>query len=88
MRTYQGTIVDNLSNHTSVLRSILSARGDDISEFDNLKNTFMSGRKVGKVPTESADIAAADRAGDFNYDEDYLYLFTGTDWRRLELLSW
>jgi hypothetical protein len=73
-------------------RYILKERGNDINDFNNLENIFMRGRKVGKVPTSSADIAAADRVGDFNYDASYVYLVVESGgnavWRRVGLSSW
>lgn len=66
-------------------------REDDISDFSNLVNVFMSGRKVNKIPASSADVVAGDRVGDFNYSAAYLYLVvdnTGAEWRRIALGSW
>ena len=66
-------------------------RDQDISDFNNLSAVFMSGRKVGKIPSSSADIAATDKLGDFNYDDSYMYLVvdnTGAEWRRITLGSW
>lgn len=74
------------------LRQICNIRKDDISTIGNLPNTFIAGRKVGKIPTSSADVAETDRVGDINYDADYLYicvLDTGSaEWRRIALGSW
>lgn len=64
---------------------------EDISEFDNLKNVFISGRKVEKVPSASNDVVATDREGDFNYDASYIYILidnSGLTWRRATLGSW
>lgn len=69
---------------------ITRLRDDDLSDFDNLKNVFISGRKVGKVPSSSSDITG-DRVGDFNYDASYIYICVdnaGTAaWRRASLGS-
>lgn len=56
-----------------MLSFIGRARKDDVQAWDNLPNMFMSGRKVGKVPVNSTDIAPTDRVGDFNYDDTYYY---------------
>jgi hypothetical protein len=50
------------------------------------------GRKVGRVPSSSADVITGDKVGDFNYDISYIYVLvdnagTGT-WRRATLGSW
>lgn len=66
-------------------------REDDINSFNNLVNVFMSGRKVGKIPTSSTDIAATDRIGDFNYTATYFYIVvdnSGAAWRRIALGVW
>lgn len=73
-------------------RYILKERANDINDFNNLENIFMRGRKVGKVPTGSADISTTDRIGDFNYDDSYLYLVVDSGgnavWRRIGLSTW
>lgn len=72
-------------------REITRIREQDVNDFTNLSNVFMSGRKVGKIPTSSTDIIITDRIGDFNYDADYLYICvedSGAAWRRITLGSW
>lgn len=74
------------------LLQIANIRKDDITLINNLPNIFIGGRKVGKIPTSSADIAPTDRVGDVNYDVNYLYIVidnAGTaTWRRATLGSW
>lgn len=73
------------------LKFIQRARLADIADRNNLPNIFMSGRKVGKIPTGSADVAITDRLGDFNYDASYFYILvnnSGAVWRRASLGSW
>lgn len=74
------------------LREIARLRERDIEDFANLKNVFMRGRKVAKIPTASTDIVATDREGDFNFDVDYVYICVGTGsglaWRRTAVESW
>lgn len=63
----------------------------DVADFDNLPSIFMSGRKVGKIPTSSTDVVDSDRIGDFNYTSSYLYLCVdnaGAAWRRISLGVW
>ena len=75
-----------------LLRYIVKERKNDVKDFDNLTNTFISGRKSGKVPTGAADISDTDRVGDFSYDVNYIYIVVnnaGTaEWRRAALSSW
>jgi len=82
----------NESDVSSVLRYIIQQRRTDVSDFNNLNNRFISGRKVGKIPTGAADVANTDRIGDFNYTDEYIYICvdnSGTAvWRRASLASW
>ena len=57
-----------------LLRFIVKERPNDISDFNNLKDVFISGRKVSKIPANSSDVVATDRVGDFNYDPDFIYI--------------
>ena len=74
MKPYPNKIYNTTEDHTITLDAISRARLEDISEFNNLPNVFMRGRKVGKIPTSSTDISPTDKDGDFNYDETYVYL--------------
>lgn len=76
----------------TVLRQMLQSRQSDIGEWNNLPQVFVSGRKVGKIPTGSADVISTDQAGDINYDANFLYICVpnaGTVvWRRIGLSTW
>lgn len=67
-------------------KNISRERLRDISDFDNLQNIFMRGRKVGKTPTASNDTTDS-RVGDFNYDSTNFYFCidnSGTAaWRKI-----
>lgn len=58
----------------NLLNYIVKERNNDVRDFDNLKNIFISGRKVTKIPADASDVVATDRVGDFNYDNSYIYL--------------
>ncbi len=94
MNPYPKTILPQPEMLADQLQLIARERESDIIEFNNLQNIFMRGRKVGKVPTGSADIAATDRIGDFNYSAStgYFYLCfdnAGTaEWRRVAFATW
>ena len=92
MNEYPVFIKDDISNHSYVLRQIVSKRRDDVIEFNNLNKSLMIGRKVNKVPSSSSDVDSKDRAGDFNYSSSYLYLCVdtggGVEWRRIALGTW
>lgn len=83
---------DVLKQIIDVLVEIISVREEDIGDFDNLQSIFMRGRKVGKTPSSSADVADTDREGDFNYSTSFFYLAVNNAgtlvWRRIALSSW
>lgn len=90
-RQYNFISDDNNKALGDFCRDIARMRQEDIDDFNNLSNVFMRGRKVGRIPSGSSDIAATDRIGDFNYDASYLYLCvdnSGAAWRRIALGSW
>lgn len=91
-KSYNFITEDSLTPIGEFCRDIARTREDDIRDFANLSNIFMRGRKVGKIPANSAD-TTGDRVGDFNYATDsgteYLYIcmdVSGTAvWRRVAL---
>ncbi len=74
------------------LRQITNIRKDDITVIKNLPQSYIYGRKVGKIPTSSADVVSTDKIGDVSYDINYIYILVnnaGTAvWRRTALGSW
>jgi hypothetical protein len=91
MQSFPKIITPDLKNHTDVLLQISRIREEDITDRNTFPSIFMSGRKVGKIPTSSSDVSATDRVGDFNYDGSYLYLLvnsSGAVWRRISLGAW
>lgn len=84
---------ETLEDVREQLRQITYARKDDISTISQITSSFVAGRKVGKIPTSSADVdAAKDKVGDINYTASYLYILVdnaGTpSWRRVALSAW
>lgn len=71
------------------VQQICHIRKDDITQIQNLPNVFLQGRKVGKIPTTSADVSPADKINDFNWTAGFLYILidnSGTPvWRRTAL---
>lgn len=92
MKTYPTLAPQSLEDVKTVIRFIVKERVFDVQDFTNLPQIFMSGRKVGKIPSSSNDVSAEDRIGDFNTDKDYLYIVvedTGNaKWRRIALATW
>ena len=77
---------------TRILQDIVKERKTDVADFNNLTNTFISGRKSGKIPTGSSDVAATDFINDVNWDENFIYVLVNVsgvpEWRRADLGSW
>ena len=91
MNNYPKIQDKTLEEVIKVIEVITKDRKNDVNDFNNLINVFISGRKVGKIPSSSADISNTDRLGDFNYDASYLYLCVdngGAVWRRVALGAW
>ncbi len=83
---------ESLDEIKNQLRQITNTRKDDITVITQITSSFITGRKVGKIPTGSIDVQVADKVGDINYDANYLYILiddSGTPaWRRATLASW
>lgn len=77
------------------LRQISNLRKGDVDTIALLPSVFLLARKVGKIPTSSADVSASDKLGDINWNVSggsaYLYILVdnaGTaEWRRVALGS-
>lgn len=91
MKNFPSIDLNVLQDCIDLLEYIRSERKNDVKDFDNIQNRFMSGRKVGIIPTGAATVSG-DRIGDFNYDENYFYLVvnnSGTaEWRRIAYTAW
>jgi hypothetical protein len=91
MKNFPNIEPKNLTDIQEILRYIQKERRNDINDFNNLNKVFISGRKVGKIPTGASDIQDTDKIGDFNFDADYLYICvdnSGAEWRRATLSTW
>lgn len=93
MQPYPKILNKTVESNTDALLQIGRLREEDIRDRNNFPNVFMQGRLVGKVPTSSADIAATDRIGDYNIQDDYFYTCVsdgagGAVWRRIAQGSW
>jgi len=89
MKQWPALLNDDPEAQNTLLRFMIKERINDTNDFLNLKNVFMSGRKVARIPTGAADIIDGDRTGDFNTTATYLYVIienAGTaEWRRTAL---
>lgn len=91
MKNYPNFNISNQKDMHELLTYIQKERRNDVNDFTNLNNVFISGRKVGKIPTGAADISVTDRVGDFNFDASYIYICvdnSGAEWRRVALSAW
>jgi len=73
LKEYPSYTVQTLEDVIDVLRQVVFIRKDDIIQARNLPQVFVQGRKVGRVPSSSADIIAGDKIGDFNVTTTYAY---------------
>jgi len=91
-KDYPYTAPNTLDDIKETLRQIAKIRKDDITQIKNLSSTFISGRRVGKVPSSSADVATGDKIGDFNVTDTYAYFLVESAgsgvWRRVAVGSW
>lgn len=88
LNSYPANIKADLDNVTDALQNISRTRQDDQTQWNNLQNIFIAGRKVNKVPASSTDIVGTDNIGDYNATASYLYLCVNDGsgnavWRRI-----
>lgn len=88
-------VYPNIKNEDDILRGlqyIVRLRSDDVEAYNNLNNVFISGRKVGRIPSGSPDVIDGDVVGDFNVNATHAYFLidnAGTaEWRRVAVGSW
>jgi hypothetical protein len=94
MKNYPNSFENTVEDLGTALRAITRLRQQDVADFNNLPNVFISGRRVGKIPTSSADVADTDKIGDVSFalDGSYVYYLISNagvaSWRRVALASW
>lgn len=92
LKDYPYWAAESLDDVKEQMREIANIRKDDIAQVQSFPSIFVGGRKVGKIPSASNDVAVSDLVGDINYDGSYLYILvnnSGTPaWRRASLGSW
>jgi len=92
MRNYLRLASATLGAALDTLEDIIQKRRDDVKDFDNLNNIFISGRKTARIPSGATDVLPTDKVGDINYDLSYAYVLTQdgatVEWRRFALASW
>ena len=92
MKIYPDYNPDNAKELPRIVRFIQQERKNDVNDFTNLNNRFISGRKVARIPSSSADVIRGDVVGDFNVTDTYAYFLidnSGTaEWRRVAVGSW
>lgn len=89
-------IVKVLKDVVSFILYVTKERKNDVSDFNALKDVFISGRKVGKIPSGASDVTDLDVVGDFNIADDtgtvYLYALVNVGgtatWRRVAMSAW
>lgn len=92
LKDYPYWAAETLEHVKDQLGQICHIRKDDITQVQNFTSIFVTGRKVGKIPSASNDVSPTDRLGDMNYTASYLYILidnSGTpEWRRFTAGSW
>lgn len=93
MQPFKQTVVKDFASLREALGDISRKRQEDITDRNNFNSIFVNGRKVGKVPSGSADVVASDRIGDFNVDNTYAYWLVddgagGAEWVRAGVSTW
>lgn len=92
MKFWPTDLQDNLESVVKTLRFMLRTRAEDISATDNLTQKYILGRRVGRIPSSSADVIDGDKLNDFNVTATYAYFLinnAGTAaWRRVAVGSW
>lgn len=93
MQPYPQNIQPNIPSILDALQDISRKRQEDITDRNTFNSIFVLGRKVGKVPSGSADVVSSDRIGDQNATKDYLYMLVpdglgGAVWRRFTAGAW
>lgn len=86
-RDYPNWTPETLEDVKQHLREIENVRKDDITQVSNLVNIFVSGRKVGRIPSSSTNVIDGDKVGDFNVTDSFAYYLidtgAGGEWRRV-----
>lgn len=93
MQPYQKNIKENLKDVVTAANDMSRKREEDITDRNTFNSIYVMGRKVGKVPSSSADVADTDRVGDQNLTKDYAYFCVsdgagGAVWRRIAMATW
>jgi hypothetical protein len=66
--------IANWLNRISQLRSV-----EDLADYFNQKNIYLSGRSTTRVPTNADDVQSGDRLGDQVYATDGSYVYNLID---------
>lgn len=74
-----------------LLTDMVKQRRQDVNDFNNLQNRFITGRIVGRIPTGAADLQPGDKVGDTNFEASTSYLYRIVDnsgtpvWARIQM---
>lgn len=92
MKPYPSVFKKTVEGLVDAVQFIVRERDKDVRDWNNLQFTFISGRKVARIPTGSADVIDGDRVGDVSFQDDYVYYLynnAGTaEWRRIAAGAW
>lgn len=93
MQNYPSLNESTLPAAISVLQFMIRQRKSDVTDWNNLPQVFGQGRKVGRLPSSSADVIDGDKLGDFNITNAYRYDLVsdgvgGSKWVRTASATW
>lgn len=76
-----------------VIERIVELRFEDLTDWNNLPQRFVGGRKTNRIPSSSVDVLASDLEGDIAVDgpNNFLYILVDNAgtlvWRRITLAA-
>ena len=70
---YPTSIDQTMTGVVTALQKIAQIRGQDQTQWNDLKNQFLSGRSVTRIPSASNNVLSTDNVGDFNVTSTYAY---------------
>lgn len=90
---YTQLLNETTKDLSTVVRDMVRIRKDDLSDWGNLKNTYVLGRRSSRIPASSTDVLKTDKENDVVTDiaggfEYKLVISSGKlEWRRVALGS-
>ena len=68
MKDYPNLLTSDVSDIVNLLQYITKERKNEVNDFTNLNQVFISGRASARIPTGANNVLPTDRIGDIAYD--------------------